>query len=54
VLYLRNGQAKQGVDWLERALKLDAHHRPTHQALAEYYDKAGRPDRAAFHRGKLN
>ncbi|MCI0682927.1 MAG: tetratricopeptide repeat protein [Gemmataceae bacterium] len=54
VLYLRNGQAKQGIDWLERALKLDARHRPTHQALAEYYDKAGQPDRAAVHRGKLN
>lgn len=54
VLYLRNGQPKQGVDWLERALKLDARHRPTHESLAEYYDKAGQPDRAAFHRGKLN
>jgi len=54
VLYLRNGQAKQGVAWLERGLKLDARHRPTHQSLAEYYDKAGQPDRAAFHRGKLN
>ena len=54
VLYLRNGQAKQGVAWLERALKLDTRHRPTHQSLAEYYDKAGQADRAAFHRGKLN
>lgn len=54
VLYLRNGQAKQGVEWLERALKLDPRHRATHQSLAEYYDKAGRPDRAALHRGKLN
>jgi Flp pilus assembly protein TadD len=53
MLHLRNGQARQAVHWLEEVLKLDARHRPTHEALAQYYDQTGQPDRARLHRAKM-
>ena len=51
-LHLRNGQPRPGVHWLEQALKIEANHRATHRALAQYYDQAGQADRAASHREK--
>ena len=50
VLLLRIGQAKQALYWLDQALTRDPAHRPTHQALAEYYESQGDKQRAAMHR----
>src|SRR5262249_19388069 len=49
-LFLRNGQAAEGLRWLDSALALDPLHGPTHQALAEHYEKTGDLDRAGRHR----
>jgi tetratricopeptide (TPR) repeat protein len=38
-ILLRNGQDKEGVRWLQSALKEDEHHGPSCEALAEYYRK---------------
>ena len=48
-IFLRLGQERLGLDWLYRALAHDPNHRPTHQALAEYYAKKGDQERAAQH-----
>jgi Tfp pilus assembly protein PilF len=50
VICLGNGQAQEGLRWLSGALQIDPQHGPTHQALADYYEKAGEPDLAARHR----
>lgn len=42
--------AEVAAQWLRSALALDPTHRPTHAALADYYDRAGDPPRAAEHR----
>ena len=49
LLFLRSGEEAEGVRWLQQALRLDPTLRPAHQALADYYDRAGRPDLAAAH-----
>jgi tetratricopeptide (TPR) repeat protein len=49
VLCLRNGQVKQGLGWLSRALELDPRHKASHRALADYFTKAGDSARAAHH-----
>jgi Tfp pilus assembly protein PilF len=49
VLNLRLGQPDLGRRWLLLALSLDANYRPAHAALAEYYEKQGDSERAAFH-----
>jgi tetratricopeptide (TPR) repeat protein len=50
VILLRNGQEREGVRWLENALEQDPNYRPTHEVLAEYFEKHGQPERAAQHR----
>jgi predicted Zn-dependent protease len=50
MIFLRNGFTEDGLDWLQTALREDPGHRPTHRALAEYYEQHGRPDLAATHR----
>lgn len=50
VLYLRSGQEREGLRWLESALKADPRHRPAHQALAEHFERKGRSDLAEYHR----
>jgi predicted Zn-dependent protease len=50
MLMLRNGQEEEGVRWLDNALRQDPGYRPTHQALAEYYEKKGKATLAAYHR----
>lgn len=47
---LRNGQEKEALRWLMGALQIAPDHRPTHQALADYYLEHGDTDRAEFHR----
>jgi predicted Zn-dependent protease len=49
-LFLRNGQPREGVLWLQSALQVAPDHRPTHQALAEHYEQDGKADLAAPHR----
>jgi predicted Zn-dependent protease len=49
-IFLRSSEYKEGVLWLESALRADPSHRPTHQALADYYAQDNQPARAAQHR----
>jgi tetratricopeptide (TPR) repeat protein len=49
-LFLRNGEDKEGLRWLASVLQEDPEHRPAHAALADYYERAGDPTRAARHR----
>jgi tetratricopeptide (TPR) repeat protein len=44
---------RQALYWMDEALNRDPAHRPTHQALAEYFERQGDQGRAAFHRRKL-
>jgi tetratricopeptide (TPR) repeat protein len=50
-ILLDMGQDSLAIYWLSRALKLDSHHRRTHEVLARYYDKLKQPAKAAQHRG---
>ena len=49
-IMLHNGQAKEGLNWLDGILRDAPGHRPTHQALADYYAETGDTTRAAQHR----
>jgi Flp pilus assembly protein TadD len=49
---LRNGQNAEGLRWLFGALELAPTHKPTHQALADYYASIGNTERAAYHRAQ--
>jgi predicted Zn-dependent protease len=50
MIFLKNGQSREGLRWLASALQLDPLYAPTHAALADYYEKAGEPGQAAWHR----
>lgn len=52
VLLLRTGYPEVGEQWLHSALKLDFNHKPSHAALAEYYERLGNKTRAEEHRKK--
>jgi Tfp pilus assembly protein PilF len=52
-LFLKAGHAAEAVRWFESALHEDAWHRPTHEALRDYYRQAGRSDLAAVHERAL-
>ncbi len=52
VLY-RVGKPRDALHWFRTALEKDPKHRPTHQSLAELFEKAGDFERAAFHRQAL-
>jgi Tfp pilus assembly protein PilF len=41
MIFLKNGQDKEGLRWLASALQEDPAHRPTCQALADYYARQG-------------
>src|SRR5262249_49459998 len=47
VLCLRHGRDEEGLRWLRGALEVAPWHQPTHAALADYYERRGRPDLAA-------
>jgi len=49
-IFLRNGRDKDGVRWLGYALLEDPHHRLSHRALAEYYERTGDKEAAERHR----
>jgi Tfp pilus assembly protein PilF len=48
-IFLAIGNDKEGVRWLQSALREDPRHEPTHRLLAHYYERTGRPDLAALH-----
>jgi predicted Zn-dependent protease len=48
-LFLRFGE-EEGLRWLQLILQSHPNHRPSHLALADYYDKQGQTARAAEHR----
>jgi predicted Zn-dependent protease len=50
VLFLQNSQEREGVRWLESALRENPRHAATHQKLAEYYERTGQKERAEQHR----
>ncbi|HZY89344.1 MAG TPA: tetratricopeptide repeat protein [Gemmataceae bacterium] len=50
LICLRNGQPKEALRWFEGALQADPQHRPTHQALADFYERQGDGAEAEKHR----
>jgi tetratricopeptide (TPR) repeat protein len=50
LLCLRNGREDEALRWLHGALQVAPRHAPTHQALADYYERHGDTTRAAEHR----
>ncbi len=52
LLALKNGDEEEGIRWLRGILNLDPRHKDTHAALADYYERRGQADRAAFHRSQ--
>jgi tetratricopeptide (TPR) repeat protein len=50
VILLRAGMPDEALRWFGQALKEDPRHGPTHQALADYYERTGNPRLAAEHR----
>jgi Tfp pilus assembly protein PilF len=50
VLFLNNGQEREGLRWLESALQEDPLHIATHGRLAQYYEYSGQVKRAEQHR----
>jgi tetratricopeptide (TPR) repeat protein len=51
-ILLRHGQHQEAARWLLSALQEDPNHKPTHQALAELYQRIGERRRAEEHRRK--
>jgi tetratricopeptide (TPR) repeat protein len=50
MLSWRFGRHEEAGQWFKSALQLDPNHRPTHQALADFFEKSGDGPRAARHR----
>jgi Tfp pilus assembly protein PilF len=50
LICLRNGQEREGERWLLSALQQDPQDPRAHAALADYYERTGKPDLAAEHR----
>jgi predicted Zn-dependent protease len=46
-------QPEKAVYWHQRALQIDPDFAPAHRALADYYERTGRPEDAARHRSHL-
>jgi Tfp pilus assembly protein PilF len=40
----------EALQWLQGSLQINPTHKPTHAALADYYEQMGQPDLAAPHR----
>ena len=49
---LRNGQDSEGLRWLYGILERSPNHKPTHQALADYFESQGDTQQADLHRRK--
>jgi tetratricopeptide (TPR) repeat protein len=52
LLLIRTGSPTEGEAWLKSALALDPDYAPAHAALADLYEKAGKPAEATDHRRK--
>jgi len=52
-LFLRNGRERDGVRWLDSAVRERPDHEPSRRLLADYYDRIGDPGLADFHRSFL-
>ncbi len=52
-ILLRLGKQQDALHWFQTALEKDPTHRPTHEALAAFYEKVGGFDQAAYHRRLL-
>lgn len=52
-LFLRNAREADGVRWLESVLDIDPADAAAHRILAEYFERTGRPERAAGHRAAV-
>jgi Tfp pilus assembly protein PilF len=50
LICLRNGQEEEAERWLLSALQQDPRNQQAHAALADYYERTGKPDLAADHR----
>lgn len=50
VALLQYESPQAGAGWLRSALDIDPHHRPTHEALAGYYEQQRNSELARFHR----
>jgi tetratricopeptide (TPR) repeat protein len=50
VIFLKSGQNKEGLRWLYSALQEEPGYQPTHQVLADYYEKTGDKEKAIWHR----
>jgi protein O-GlcNAc transferase len=50
MLLVRTGYPAEGEGWLKSTLALDADYAPAHAALADLYERAGNPKKAAEHR----
>jgi tetratricopeptide (TPR) repeat protein len=51
-IFSRHGRPDRGLFWFQHALTLNPKHRATHQALAAYFERAGKKEYAAVHRAK--
>jgi tetratricopeptide (TPR) repeat protein len=47
---VRNGDSEEGLAWLAGVLRINPRYGPAHAALADHFDRAGQPRRAALHR----
>jgi tetratricopeptide (TPR) repeat protein len=52
-VFLRSGQDRLSLYWLDRTLVLDPNHQAAHAALAEYFEKKGDQEKATRHRLRL-
>lgn len=52
-LFLKIGNEKEGLRWLESALQMDPRHPQTHRVLRDYFRAKGLPDRAQVHERAL-
>jgi tetratricopeptide (TPR) repeat protein len=48
----RTGAEAVALRWFLAALQADPNHRPTHEALAEWYQRQGNAEEAAYHRDR--
>jgi tetratricopeptide (TPR) repeat protein len=49
-IFMRLGEETEGARWLKTALQVSPGHRPSLEALAEYYERTGKHDLAAQYR----
>jgi predicted Zn-dependent protease len=52
MILVQTGRGEVGERWFLTALELDPNHRPSHAALASYYESRGEREKAAFHRAR--